>query len=134
MRHIEIVTLVGQATFGRDAAMFESLTGFVAQLSVMLWILVILTAMIRFVGLRIYGRSTPHTADGRTVAARAAIPATGQLTDTNTNATFFDEAPQSAGVPAAVAAPAKVPDKAPRHRHVDSGTGVHVSAVDYARA
>ena len=45
-----VVTVTGQVTFGRDAAMFESLLGFVAQLSVVLWSLVILTLVIRFIG------------------------------------------------------------------------------------
>jgi hypothetical protein len=46
----ESVTLIAQATFGRDSAMFEGLLGFVAQLSVVLWALVLLTVVVRFVG------------------------------------------------------------------------------------
>ncbi|TDT85820.1 hypothetical protein DFO47_101239 [Arthrobacter sp. AG258] len=49
--------------------MFESLLGFVAQLSLVLWIAVTLTLVIRFVGIRFYR----HTA--RKALAAAAAPA-----------------------------------------------------------
>lgn len=75
MTHIESAAVTGQATFGRDGAMFESLLGFVAQLSVVLWSLVILTAVIRFVGIRIYRRGAAGTALVETLASSAAVPA-----------------------------------------------------------
>ncbi len=97
MTHIESVAMTAPATFGRDGAMFESLLGFVAQLSWVLWGLVILTAVIRFVGIRIYRRGAARTAPVATVAPSAAVraaavrttagvvdlvqPAAGQLTD-----------------------------------------------------
>jgi hypothetical protein len=74
MTHIESVAVTAQATFGRDGAMFESLLGFVAQLSVVLWGLVIFTAVIRFVGIRIYRRGAGRTALVETVAPSAAVP------------------------------------------------------------
>ena len=64
-----------QATFGRDGAMFEGLLGFVAQLSLVLWGLVFLTVVIRFVGIRIYRRGAARTALVETVAPSAAVPA-----------------------------------------------------------
>lgn len=74
MTRTEIVAVTAQATFGRDGAMFESLLGFVAQLSLVLWGLVILTAIIRFVGIRIYRRGAPTPALVGTVAPSAAVP------------------------------------------------------------
>lgn len=53
---------LGQGTFGRDSAMFESLIGFVAELSLVLWALVVLTVVIRFVGMRFYRRDAVGTA------------------------------------------------------------------------
>jgi hypothetical protein len=67
MTHIENVAMTAQMTFGRDGAMFEGLLGFVAQLSMVLWGLVILTTIIRFVGIWLYRRG----------AARAALAAAG---------------------------------------------------------
>ena len=77
------VALSAQATFGRDGAMFESLLGFVAQLSVVLWGLVIFTVVIRFVGVWIYRRSAARTARvAAAVATTTAVqPAAAQLTD-----------------------------------------------------
>ena len=66
----ENVTETVQSTFGRDGAMFEGLLGFVAQLSVALWSLVILTAVIRFVGIRVYR----HAAIRRAVATTEPAP------------------------------------------------------------
>lgn len=98
MRHIGSAALTAPATFGRDGAMFESLLGFVAQLSWVLWGLVILTAVIRFVGIRVYRRGAARTAPVAARAPSAAVPAlvvpttadvvdlvqpaAGQLTDT----------------------------------------------------
>lgn len=92
MTHVESVAVTAQATFGRDSAMFESLLGFVAQLSVVLWSLVTLTVVIRFVGIRIYRRGAARTALVETVAPTTSVPTTtaeidlvqpaaGQLTD-----------------------------------------------------
>ena len=75
------VALSAQATFGRDGAMFESLLGFVAQLSVVLWGLVIFTVVIRFVGVWIYRRSAARTARvAAAVASSAAVPTTAVAT------------------------------------------------------
>jgi hypothetical protein len=74
MTTFESVTVTAQATFGRDGAMFEGLLGFVAQLSVVLWSLVILTAAIRFVGMRIYRRGAARTAVVETAHLTAAMP------------------------------------------------------------
>jgi hypothetical protein len=82
MTHIESVAVTAQATFGRDGAMFESLLGFVAQLSVVLWGLVIFTAVIRFVGIRIYRRGAGRTALVETVAPSAAVPTAAVPTTT----------------------------------------------------
>ena len=73
MTRVESVLVTAQ-TFGRDGAMFESLLGFVAQLSLLLWGLVIFTAVIRFVGIRIYRRGAAGTAPAATVASSAAVP------------------------------------------------------------
>lgn len=72
MTHLGSFAVPGEATFGRDGAMFESLLGFVAQLSLVLWIVVTLTLVIRFVGIRFYRRAA------RRAQARAAAP--GPLT------------------------------------------------------
>ena len=66
MTHLQSVSLPAQATFGRDGAMFEGLIGFVSQLSVALWGLVLLTVVVRFVGIGLYRRGA------RRRAARAA--------------------------------------------------------------
>jgi hypothetical protein len=72
------VALIAQATFGRDSAMFEGLLGFVAQLSVGLWGLVILTVVMRFVGVGMYRRGARRRAAratlAETVAPIAAVP------------------------------------------------------------
>jgi hypothetical protein len=62
MTHIASAAVAAGSTFGRDGAMFESLLGFVAQLSLVLWGVVMLTAVIRFVGIRIYRRGGTRTA------------------------------------------------------------------------
>ncbi|HEY1158391.1 MAG TPA: hypothetical protein VGE95_19170 [Arthrobacter sp.] len=64
-----------QATFGRDGAMFESLLGFVAQLSLVLWSVVTLTVVIRFIGIRFYRRAA-RRALARIAAAAAPAPGT----------------------------------------------------------
>ncbi|WP_247829019.1 hypothetical protein [Arthrobacter antioxidans] len=50
------VSVAAPGTFGRDGAMFEGLLDFVAQLSLVLWTVVIVTVIIRFIGIRIYRR------------------------------------------------------------------------------
>jgi type IV secretory pathway TrbD component len=77
------VALSAQATFGRDGAMFESLLGFVAQLSVVLWGLVIFTVVIRFVAVWIYRRSAARTARvAAVVASSDSAPTTAVATTT----------------------------------------------------
>jgi hypothetical protein len=75
----ESVSVLAQATFGRDGAMFESLLDFVAQLCVVLWGLVIFTVVIRFVGVGIYRRGArrraARSALAETMATSAAVPA-----------------------------------------------------------
>ncbi|MFP5312042.1 MAG: hypothetical protein ACLGH7_06480 [Actinomycetes bacterium] len=53
--------------------MFESLLGFVAQLSLVLWIVVTFTVVVRFVGIRFYRRA------GRKAAQKLALPAAPHL-------------------------------------------------------
>lgn len=96
-----VVTVTGQVTFGRDAAMFESLLGFVAQLSVVLWSLVILTLVIRFIGVSMYRRGAARTGLAGAVAPSETVPA----------AATFDGIRQPAGVSAA--ASAKTPRRVP---------------------
>ncbi|ACL40762.1 hypothetical protein Achl_2797 [Pseudarthrobacter chlorophenolicus A6] len=70
MRDIESFAVPAQATFGRDGAMFEGLLDFVAQLSLVLWGLVVLTVVIRFVGVGLYRRGATR----RALAAALAPP------------------------------------------------------------
>lgn len=76
MTHVESVAVTAEVTFGRDGAMFESLLGFVAQLSAVLWGLVFVTAIIRFVSIPIYRRGAARTALVETAAPSAVVPAT----------------------------------------------------------
>lgn len=157
MTRFEIVAVTAQATFGRDGAMFERLLGFVAQLSGVLWGLVILTAVIRFVGIRIYrsrAAATPLIETAATTMPSTAVPATTRpsanvaekeavrvpavfisaelvdvlTTDAGTNGTF-NEVLQPAGAPAAVAASAKLPRRAARNRHAAPRSAAHVPAL-----
>ena len=105
MTRIESVAVTAQ-TFGRDSAMFEGLLGFVAQLSVVLWGLVILTAVIRFVGIRMYRRSAARAARVDTVAPSAAEPAPavpGADAPTSAMPTATVAAVQASATPAATA-------------------------------
>ncbi len=129
MTHIETVAVTAQATFGRDGAMFNGLLGFVAQLSVVLWSLVILTAVIRFVGIRIYRRGAPVPT---ATAEKDAVLVPAELvdvltTDAVTNATF-DAVLQPAEAQAAVAASVKVPRPAHRNRRAEHRSAAHVHA------
>lgn len=65
--------LIGLATFAWDGETFGSLLDFVAQLSVVLWSLVLLTAVIRFAGMRIYRGAAARTALVESAAARTAL-------------------------------------------------------------
>ena len=60
---------VAAETFGRDSAMFESLLRFMAQLSLALWAVVVVTLVIRFVAVRLYRRDVPRSAVRRSPAA-----------------------------------------------------------------
>lgn len=104
----ESIAVTEQSTFGRDGAMFEGLLGFVAQLSVALWSLVILTAVIRFVGMRIY----------RHAAARRAL--------------VEPEAAPIAAVPATAVTSATVPLGAPRTRRAEPLRPAHSAHVPAA--
>ncbi|MCU1572626.1 MAG: hypothetical protein JWO93_708 [Micrococcaceae bacterium] len=68
-------TAAAQVTFGRDGAMFEGLLNFVAQLSVVLWSVVILSAIIRFVGVGMYRRSARRATGVEPGVLANAIPA-----------------------------------------------------------
>lgn len=72
MTHI-VSAVPAQATFGRDTAMFEGLLDFVAQLSVGLWGLVILTVVFRFVGIWMYRRGAARRSRVAALAAAAAV-------------------------------------------------------------
>ncbi|UTT68667.1 hypothetical protein NMQ03_15725 [Arthrobacter sp. DNA4] len=61
-------------TFGRDGAMFEGLLAFVAQMSLVLWGMVTLTVVIRFIGIRFYRRAA-RRAMAKMAAAGTAVPA-----------------------------------------------------------
>ncbi|MEV8039459.1 hypothetical protein [Arthrobacter sp. NPDC080082] len=56
------IAVPAETTFGRDGALFEALLAFVAQMSLVLWALVIFTVLIRFVGIRVYRRAARHGA------------------------------------------------------------------------
>ena len=109
LTHVGYLAVPVQATFGRDGAMFESLLSFVARMSLVLWGLVTLTLVIRFVGIRFYRRAA-RRALARVAAAAASLPgvagpgiigSTGGLTASATP------------VVAPVVAPAEVPVAAP---------------------
>ena len=59
---MENVAFTGLESYGWDRETFGILLDFVAQLSVVLWSLVILTAIIRFLGLWLYRSSAARTA------------------------------------------------------------------------
>jgi hypothetical protein len=50
--------VVAAETFGRDGAQFEDLLGFMAVLSLALWAVVILTAVVRFVACHVVYRAS----------------------------------------------------------------------------
>ncbi|MET1089222.1 MAG: hypothetical protein ABWY04_19225 [Arthrobacter sp.] len=75
MTPVESVAVTALATFGRDGAMFEGLLDFVAQLSLVLWSLVVFTVIVRFVGIRIYRHSAARAARARAADTGVAAPA-----------------------------------------------------------
>jgi hypothetical protein len=148
----ESVTLIAQATFGRDSAMFEGLLGFVAQLSVVLWGLVLLTVVVRFIGVGMYRRGARRRAARATlvdtqtqsaaVPAAAAPstavptitavidlvqPAAAQLTDAVANT--FGEVLQPAEAPAAVAGTVNVQGRGHRNWRSETRTTAHLPAL-----
>lgn len=100
------LTVTGQVTFGRNAAMFESLLSFVAQLSVVLWAVVILTLVIRFIGVFMYRRGAARTALVGAVGPSDTVPAAAPTAT-------FGELLQPAGASGAVAASARTPHRVP---------------------
>lgn len=115
MMHIQSLPFASESTFGRDGAMFESLLGFVAQLSLVLWSLVILTAVVRFVGMRMYRRSAAGKVLGSNLPSDAATSA-------------GVEAVQPVKVPAAVVASVALPRNAARKRNAVQ----HIQVLDTA--
>lgn len=87
MTHI-VSAMPAQATFGRDTAMFEGLLDFVAQLSVGLWGLVILTVVFRFVGIWMYRRGAARRSRVAALAAAAAVVPTVVPSTTAATATM----------------------------------------------
>lgn len=75
MTQIATLAVPAQTTFGRDGALFEALLGFVAQLSLVLWALVIFTVFLRFVGIRIYRRAAKRAAASQSAASGSSMPA-----------------------------------------------------------
>lgn len=109
MMHIQSLPIASEPTFGRDGAMFESLLGFVAQLSLVLWSLVVLTAVIRFVGIRMYRRKAVRT-------AHAAVMTPAAVTGSTVEAVQPDK------VPAAVSVNATDIRHAARLHELDAGS------------
>lgn len=101
MTHL-VSAMPAQATFGRDTAMFEGLLDFVAQLSVGLWGLVILTVVFRFVGMWLYRRGAARRSRIAALPAAAAVVPTAVPATTAASATMGP-------VPATTAAKDAVP-------------------------
>ncbi|THJ67358.1 hypothetical protein E8P82_04420 [Arthrobacter echini] len=120
MTHLGGVPLRSQETFGRDGAMFESLLGFVAELSIVLWSLVILTVLLRFVGVRIYRRGA-RSAPAGTIAPDAAASKAVRADDTHGQDTPL--------APAAGASPVRVVHRIPRENHTGSRSSTRVPAL-----
>lgn len=79
--HLDSVTVAEQATFGRHGAMFEGVLGFVAQLSLVLWGLVVLTTVIRFIGIHNYRHIATRTTLDEIAAPNAAVSPAGWSSD-----------------------------------------------------
>lgn len=75
MRYVNGVALIGETIFGGSAALVRSLLGFVAQMSLVLWGLVILTTVLRFVSIVVYRRATQRKALRWTDKLNSALPA-----------------------------------------------------------
>ncbi len=128
--HVENFAVTAQATFGRDSAMFESLLGFVAQLSVGLWSLVVLTAVIRFVGIRIYRRSAARPALVEKAVPSAAVPAgLGHILRTDLRTEAVMNARFDVLRPAAANALVKGKHSSPHNRRVKARTAAHMPAL-----
>jgi uncharacterized membrane protein len=54
--------VVAAETFGRDGALFQDLLGFMTVLSVTLWAVVLLTAVVRFVACHVVYRQASYSA------------------------------------------------------------------------
>lgn len=123
MTHI-MSAMPAQATFGRDGAMFEGLLDFVAQLSVGLWGVVILTVVMRFVGIWMYRHGAARRARRVAMSSSAAIEPTVLSTVT----------PAKEAVPATLAATDAVPAMAERNSlHAVAGKdAVHAVMSDTA--
>ncbi|QOD02550.1 hypothetical protein [Pseudarthrobacter sp. BIM B-2242] len=101
MTHI-MSSVPAQATFGRDSALFEGLVDFVAQLSVALWALVILTVVVRFVGIWMYRRGADRKARVVALTPIAAVVPTVVPVNTLNTLTTVNAATKDT-VPAAMA-------------------------------
>ena len=81
MTGVASIAVAAPGTFGRDGAMFEGLLDFVAQLSLVLWTVVVVTVIIRFIGIRIYRRRYRQAVAARVTAhSDAAEPAASHPT------------------------------------------------------
>ena len=81
MMHVASLTVAKQATLGQHGTTFEDVLGFVAQLSMVLWSLVILTTIIRFIGIQKYRRNAIRTTGAETPTQSATVTAPHQLSD-----------------------------------------------------
>lgn len=101
-----VVTVTGQVTFGRNAAMFDNLIGFVAELSLVLWTLVLFTLVIRFIGIHMYRRGAARMAFVSAVAPSETAPASA-------TPSTFDENSQPVEASAPLAATSRTPRRVP---------------------
>ena len=121
-------------TFGRDGAMFESLLGFVAQLSLVLWALVLLTTVMRSFGMRVYRRGVGRASVVETSEPSPAMAADSGLTRlgllgtpaTEKNAGRLEVLQQSEGAVSSTGSVAVM--ETPRDRHHDNRPVTHVPA------
>ena len=81
MMHVASLTVAKQATLGQHGTTFEDVLGFVAQLSMVLWSLVILTTIIRFIGIQKYRRNAIRTTGAETPTQSTTAKAPHQLSD-----------------------------------------------------
>jgi hypothetical protein len=71
-------------TFGRHGAMFDSLLSFIAALSVVLWGIVLVTAVIRFVAVRVVFRTRRRVPAALTATVATAVGTTRGSTSART--------------------------------------------------